>query len=533
MDRWPWVLAAVLTLLGFSLGPPALASAEIEFDRATEQLMHGDHEGALKEYEAFLSRDPDHRLSPVAAMAVVNLHLEATEDSGAALRAIDRILNDYRSSRLAPEAARLKGDCSRSRQDWQAAGSAYREALELGQTAEAAQPSEWINEVTLAAADCFHEAGDEARVIETYEEVLEADPTPEVAATAHYRLGESHESSGETAEAANAYASVLRDYPSSPLFASAMSKRELIDPHAQIDWAPLTAYSEGSQLIARGDLAGALANCDTVLSHDPSEALKECVEYRQISLETTLAGNYAEGSRRLEDYLQRYPNGLRAETAHRTLEQNWGPIVSLEAQVAENPEDTALLQGLGQSYLRARSSGRAVETLERARDLAPDDETSHLMLGYAYAAVQRPQDAVKEFEFYLERNPNDVNTLNMIGYSYLGQGDAESALPYFRRYAEIAPEEANAHDSFGEGLMTAGRLEEAASEYERAVEIDPDFFNSHFMLGRIYRELGNDEKATAAYQRFLELNPSGVQAEQARAALREIEATEPGAEINE
>jgi tetratricopeptide (TPR) repeat protein len=523
MDRWPWILVFGSILFCLTLGPIASATTEVEFDRATEYLERGDADAALKEYEAFLSRAPDHRLSPVAAMAVANLHLEAKNDSGAALEAIDRLLTDYRSSRLAPEAARLKGDCTRASGDWQAAGEAYRKAIELGSAAEPAESSVWINEVTLAAADCFHQAGDQAKVIETYEMVLEVEPPPEVAATAHYRLGESHEASGHPAKAAEAYTTVLTRYPSSQPFDSAMSKRELIDSHAQVDWDPLTTYARGSRLIAAGDLAGALANCDTVMNGSPNPPLKECTEYRKISLETTLAGDFTEGSRKLEEYLERYPNGLRAETARSTLEQRWGPIASLEAQAAESPEDPAILLSLGQSYLRARSASKAVETLEKATASAPDNATAHLMLGYAYASAQRNEEAIEEFNFYLERNPNDVNTLNMIGYTYLGQGDSETAIEYFRRYAEIAPDEANAHDSLGEGLLEAGMLEEAAREYERAVEIDPGFFNSYFMLGRVYRELGNEEKAAAAYRRLLELSPTGSQAEQARAALREMD----------
>ena len=523
MDRWPRVLVAASAFVIFSAVAIAAATAVPEFDRAARLAMGRDYDGALHEYEAFLARAPQDRLSPVAATAIANILLQRG-DSTAALSWLDRILSEYRASPWGPEAARQKGACAEARKQWVAAGEAYRLAVELSAAPGVKSRESWINEVTLAAANCFYQAGDRAGVIDTYQRVLEMSPPAEVAASALYRLGESYESSGDSKKAAENYAKVVERYPSSDLLAQAVAKRAVIEPHVKLDWRPYQTFVAGTSLVNRRDYEGALRNCDSVLAATENPALLECAEYRKIALETALAGDYTEGCRKLRGFIDEHAGGQRTELARRTLEQNWSPIADLESRVRGGQADLETLQNLGGMYLNVRSGRRAVETLEKALALGPEDAQTHLLLGYGYSLTGRNEEALKAFSFYVERNPNDADALNIIGYNYLGQGQPDKAIPYFQRYAELAPDDANAHDSLGEGLFAAGRLEESAKEYEKAVQINPSFSNSSFMLGRVYQQMGEKAKAIRAYERFVELSPSGPQADQARSALAGLRA---------
>jgi tetratricopeptide (TPR) repeat protein len=484
--------------------------------------MDGDYEGALGEYEAFLARAPDDRLSPVATAAIANIHLRVRHDTASAIRSLDRLLDEHRASPWAPEAARQKGECAEAQERWVAAGESYQLAVSLATEQERGPSDNWVNDVTLSAASCYHRSGDPEKVIETYQGVLKQSPPPAVAATALYRLGESYESSDNGRRAAESYAQVVESYPSTAMFERAVAKRELIDEHVSLDWKAADCYAEATALIAEGDLPGAIAKCDEILAGPATGPLRDCAEYRKIALETVHSGDFTEGSERLRRYIDDHPGGQRTERAQQTLDQQWSRIVELESRARENPDDVEIMSTLGQRYVQARSFGKGVEMLERALALQPDDADAHFAAGRAYLQAGRGAEATKAFAVYLESNPDDVLALNLIGYAFLGQGQAEEAIPYFERYAEIAPEEANSHDSLGEGYMAAGRLEESAREYEKAVEVDPSFANSHFMLGRVYQQMEKKEKAAAAYERFLELNTQGPQADQARAALAEL-----------
>jgi tetratricopeptide (TPR) repeat protein len=524
MSQRSAILLPAVALLICLASAPATASVAIEFERATSLTMQGDHDGAIRQYEAFLARAPAHRLSPVAASAIANIHLRARHDTAAAIQSLDLILDEHRTSPWAPEAARQKGALAEAEESWIPAAESYELAINLAGAQRSGTSDDWLNEVTLAAASCYYRAGADQKVIETYENVLAHSPPPEVAASALYRLGESYESADDRANAAESYVRVLEAYPSTAMFEPAMAKREIVDEHVEFDWQPREAYAQGTALIAAGDFPGAIEKCDEILSGSATGPLRECTEYRKIALETAESGNFTEGCRRLRQFIDEHPDGLRTELAERTLENEWSRISELEARAREAPEDAATLSALGRAYLQARSLPKGIETLERALALDREDAAAHFLLGNAYLRAGRSEEAIKAFSFYLESNPDDVNALNMIGYAFLGQGEPEKAIPYFERYAEIAPEEANAHDSLGEGYLTAGRLEEAAREYERAIEIDPSFFNSQFMLGRVYQEMEENEKAVAAYERFLAIVSRGPQADQARAAIAELRA---------
>lgn len=512
-------IAAILLCLWFASG---VVRGQDNFDRAAAFGMAGDHQAALQEYESFLAEHPHDRLAPVAAIAAVNIHFLALEDHEAAVRACDRVLTDYHESAWAPDAARRKGECLQIGEEWAAAGEAYRQALELSGCGESDVSTDWVDEVSLAAADCYYQLGDHGEVVETYERALKASLPPHSTATVLYRLGDCYESDGEIENAARNYARIIEEYPFAPAFDQAMTKRELITQCTNLDLTPYLMYAQTAQDLRNRDFAGALQRTDEILSGTDNEVLRMCTRHRKIVAETMISGNFTEGARELAGLLAGLSDQRSMPDAQQRLER-FAAIAELEAQARAGPDDAAALRVLGRAYLRSGAIPRAVETLEQARALAPDDAQVHQLLGHAYAAAGRNEEAGRAFGVYLQENPNDTTALNIIGYTYLNLGDAERAVSYFRRYAEIAPEEANAHDSLGEGCLGAGRLDEAAAEYERAVAIDPSFFNSHFMLGEIYRQLEQNEKAAAAYERFLELAPTDLRGEQARTALRELE----------
>ena len=78
------------------------------------------------------------------------------------------------------------------------AGTAYHMALDLaGNRGPEGETAAWVNEVSMAAADCFHQLGDRAQVIATYEKVLAGALPPQATAAALFRLGVGHQCAGD------------------------------------------------------------------------------------------------------------------------------------------------------------------------------------------------------------------------------------------------------------------------------------------------------------------------------------------------
>ena len=512
------LLVPILVLVG--LCPPV--HGDDPFAGATTLIMKGDPAGALEVYESFLTSHDGDRLAPVAALAIGNLQANALEDRSAAVAAFERVLTRYPKSTWAPEAARRKGECLEAEGRLQPAGEAYQQALALtGRLGEEGPAAGWISDVSLQAANCFYQMGDRAQVIQTYEQVLSNALPPDAVATTLYRLGDCYETGGDAEKAAARYARILEEYPLTPEFTQTLGKRELITEHRPLDWAAYEAFGQAAQSIRQRAYAEALDHCDEVTRQTNSPILLLGTEYYRIASQAMVAGDYTKGARELQGLLRRLPAGQSRTRIAGTCDR-FERVAALEAAAKRNPEDAAALVRLGRAYTQFGSNEAAVETLQRALARDPENAEIHLNLGYAHAGLGATEEANRAFDAYLVANPNDTAALNQIGYTFLQRGMPAMALPFFERYAAIAPEDPNAHDSYGEGLLEAGRLEDSIREYERALELDPNFTNSLFMLGRVHRQAGETEKALQAFRAFLEISPTGVQAEQAQAAIADM-----------
>jgi len=507
-------------LVWLAIGSVA-AQAEDPFSDATRHIMAGDYEAAIEVYDTYVENAPQGEHAALAAFGAGSLQQLALEDPEAAVRSFDRVLTGYRQSPWAPEAARRKAECLQAVENWGEAGSAYQAALELAVAQSEGPGADWINEVSLAAADCFYELGDRERVVETYERALDQSLPPNAAATTHYRVGNCYETAGDAPNAARHYARILTDYPFTREFGEAAGKRGLIEPHQEINWDACEAFSTSTDLRQRAALEESIERCRAVMDMDASRALKKAAEFRIVVDETILSGNFSEGSRRLRSLTRDLPPSVRVEQVTQRL-QLFDQVAGMEAEVERNPDSGPAHATLGELYVRMGSLDKGIETLTRALEITPYNISSRLNLCFALIRRGRVAEAREIADRHLAEHPEATNVMNMMGYQLLQQQHIEEALNYFRRYVEAAPEEANAHDSYGEGLMTAGRLEEARGEYQRAVALDPTFSNAYYMLGSIQQQLGEETEAREAYARFLELTPGDPRAPQARAAIEEL-----------
>lgn len=497
------------------------------FDRAKEYESKGDYSKALTVYSGIIEGYENDPRIPVAAMAMGNIQFLEMENPGQAIDAYDIVVTSYSDSKWGAEAARRKGECFRQLEQWDEARESFGEALKLSGGSTEPVSDEWINEVSLSAADCAFETGDRSGVIETYEDVLRSDPAPHTAASIRFRLAESYLSTGDSSLAASNYAEIITAYPFSQVFDQAMEQKGLISRFEEIPWEPYTEYAQTTRDFATRDFEHALELSESVLKKTENDVLKTCATYRAIVAQTMLTGDFSDGAARLDSLLSRLEDPRTMPNALQQLDR-FTVVSQQERDIQQDPENVEKHMILGQTYLQYGNAAQAVTVLTKAKELGGEDATIDLLLGFGHATMGETELADSSFMRYLENNPEDALTLNRIGYTFLGQGLTERALYYFQRYVAVAPDDPNAHDSYGEGLLNAGRVDEAAREYERAIELDETFANSYLMLGTAYRQLDEQEKSRLMLEEFLRLSPEGPQADQARQMLVEIEGNNPG-----
>jgi tetratricopeptide (TPR) repeat protein len=87
-------------------------------------------------------------------------------------------------------------------------------------------------------------------------------------------------------------------------------------------------------------------------------------------------------------------------------------------RVKKNPDDVEALIGLGNSFLMMRAWDRALEPLEKARQLKPDDTSVLKAVGIAYFNKEEYVKASEAYEAILKIDPEDTLALFNLGVIY-------------------------------------------------------------------------------------------------------------------
>ena len=184
----------------------------------------------------------------------------------------------------------------------------------------------------------------------------------------------------------------------------------------------------------------------------------------------------------------------------------------------------------------------ALNTLDKAVQLKPDDAELWKHLGNALVELKRLQDALLSFQQALKLNPRHCNAAQQCGLLLGEAGRLEEALAHFRLCRELQPHDPAILTSVTRCLIGLKRPEEALTENQRAYERDPGNAASCDNLGVVLDLLGREQEALPWLDRALALRPDFVDAlndkglvlaklhrfEESAASYRQAESLDPG-----
>ncbi len=171
-------------------------------------------------------------------------------------------------------------------------------------------------------------------------------------------------------------------------------------------------------------------------------------------------------------------------------------------------------QVLVQSYLlRGRlrqGEGRyaeAVEDLEAARKLEPENRAVRAELGTAYFAGQRYEPAVKELESLPAKERERAGVLTTLGQAYFSLGRLHDAQGCFARALALKPSERLPAYFLGVALLSEKDRPGAARVFAQLKREAGESAQFRLLVGRAYLDTGYHREAEAELRRALELDP--------------------------
>ncbi len=209
------------------------------------------------------------------------------------------------------------------------------------------------------------------------------------------------------------------------------------------------------------------------------------------------------------------PLGLEQEAeVARALGQEAIPLLWLDP-IRQRPNK--YIRGFGrrlayaQSLLSAERYAEALRELERLQAIRPDDEILLNNLSVAYDKSGQFDKAVQTLERGIELAPNQFRFYVYLGDLLYRAGGNEEAIDLFNRSLQINDRNAEAYERLGSVLMRLERFSEAMSAFEKAIEFGhSNVAGIRLRMGTIQGYQENWDEAIDQFSQVVRLEPANV-----------------------
>jgi len=181
-------------------------------------------------------------------------------------------------------------------------------------------------------------------------------------------------------------------------------------------------------------------------------------------------------------------------------------IAALETAMDVVPDDAKIqiIPYLASLYKEKEMISQALSLVSAGLEIEPDNPGLLYERGVIYDRMGDTDAAIKQMEEVVRRDPDHADALNYIGYTYADQGiNLEEAERLIIKALSIKPDNGYIIDSLGWVYYQKGLFEEALVHLERAVELVPEDPIILEHLGDVYMKLAQPEKAINIYERAL------------------------------
>lgn len=241
-----------------------------------------------------------------------------------------------------------------------------------------------------------------------------------------------------------------------------------------------------------------------------SDAYKILNTYEDV-FERNTFGNFEATSRLLSDA------GSFSQVQDPKFIQTYREFAGLAAEQAikEQPNNVRALEFVGTYYLQQGNLPRAIELLERARELAPNRHNNLYLLGYAYTNSEQFEKAKEVFRYAYEQKPEVDKARTYYGGILLLSGEIEEGLELIEGYDYRDP-------YFLAIFNRTKQYQESVKIMEKQVEQQPENYQLQVTLAMTYFRNNQTTKAVELLRNVINKVPEFK--EQGEFMIKEMQA---------
>jgi superkiller protein 3 len=180
-----------------------------------------------------------------------------------------------------------------------------------------------------------------------------------------------------------------------------------------------------------------------------------------------------------------------------------------ERAVAAQPEDIALLNDLGDAYLKAGKASEAVKVFRKMAEIEPDASATYCSLGNALVQEGNFDSAEAAYRRAVEIDPSEAGTFyNRLANAYCNEGHDEMAERAFKKCLEFRSDDPMYHCGLGDVLVKRGKIDDAHSVYEKAVDLHRNSAGAYYnRFGNTLARGNHHSQAIEAFKKAIAADP--------------------------
>ena len=179
----------------------------------------------------------------------------------------------------------------------------------------------------------------------------------------------------------------------------------------------------------------------------------------------------------------------------------------------QGPGRAADLNNQATRLLGSGKPKQAIQFLQEALALTPEDETLHFNLGHAFVSVGNLTNAEHEYKEALHLLPDYPEAHNNYGNLLVRLGRLSEAEEQLTEAVEQMPESADFHNNLGVLRQRLKETNEALLCFQKAIECDSNHWQAHFNLALASLSRQNLERGIPELRATLKLRPGYEPAE--------------------
>ncbi len=165
----------------------------------------------------------------------------------------------------------------------------------------------------------------------------------------------------------------------------------------------------------------------------------------------------------------------------------------------------------------------AIDILEKAKELAPNNTKVLTLLGWAYTQIGKYDDALFLYQKILTIEPENTLAMKDMGYICYKKGIYGEAIEHFARVLKINNNPtATLYTLYYMGLVYLDRemFDDAEEFLKKAIEKGPNLQEAYYHLAITYERKGEIDKSIEYLRKTIEINPETCFAENAKKKLK-------------